>query len=454
MLYTNVLDLIGNTPMVELKNLDTGKCKLYAKLEYANPGGSIKDRIAYSMVQAAEKDGSLKKGATLVEATAGNTGLGLALLAIQRGYQLLVVMPDKMSKEKVFNLKALGATVVMTRSDVVKGHPEYYQDKAKKIAEDMENAFYVNQFANQANVQAHYQNTGPEIWDQLEGNVDAVVCGVGTGGTITGIGKFMKEKNPSIKMVLADPKGSILAEYIRSGRMEEPGSWLVEGIGEDFVPDIFDVSLVDEAFTVTDESAFKAARDLLQNEGLMIGSSSGTLLAAALDYCQAQDIAKNVVTIFPDSGAKYLSKMYNDDWMYDKGFSHRRKYGDLRDLILHRHHQKETTCINPSDTLLVALQFMKDNGYTQLPVLEDEKLVGIIDESDILFRVYNHPERFEEPARYAMTRNLELIDYKSPVSALMPIFDKDYVAIIMNGDSFLGIISRIDLINYIRKVVS
>ncbi len=454
MLFENVLDLIGNTPMIELRYLNTGKCQLFAKLEFMNPGGSIKDRIAYSMVLGAEKSGKLKPGATLVEATAGNTGLGLALLAIQRGYKLLVVMPDKMSKEKVFNLKAMGATVVMTRSDVGKGDPEYYQDKAMAIADSMENAFYVNQFSNQDNVAAHYNTTAPEIWDQLQGKVDAVVCGVGTGGTITGIGRFMKEKNPEIEMVLADPEGSVLADFIKTGQVGEAGSWLVEGIGEDFVPEICNLELVSHAYTISDETAFSAARELLQKEGLMVGSSSGTLLGAALEYCRQQESPKRVVTLFPDSGTKYLSKMYNEDWMYDKGFVTRRRFGDLRDLILHRHNQKETSFVSPADTLFSALQQMKDNDYTQLPVLDGKKLVGIVDESDILLHVYNRPERFEEPVHQAMTATLELINYKEPASKLMPIFEKDHVAIVMDGDEFLGIISRIDLINYIRKVVS
>lgn len=452
--FSDILDMIGNTPIVELKNLDTGKCQLFAKLEYLNPGGSIKDRIAKEMILTAEASGKLKPGDTLIEATAGNTGLGLALLAIQRGYKLLVVMPDKMSKEKVFNLKAMGAKVVMTRSDVMKGHQEYYQDKAKQISSEMENAFYVDQFENEANVAAHYQHTGPEIWEQMQGKLDAVVCGVGTGGTITGIGRFMKEKNSAIEMVLADPKGSVLAHYIDSGKLGKAGSWYVEGIGEDFIPSICDMTLIDKAITIPDQQAFDVARELLSKEGLMVGSSSGTLLGAALLYCQNQKTAKKVITLFPDSGTKYMSKMYNDDWMYDKGFISRRETGDLRDLIIHQHDQKEVVYAAPNDTLLTAYQLIKENAYSQLPVLNQEKLVGIIDESDILLRVYNHPDRFEEPVKKAMTTNLEVIDYKSSIDLLMDIFNHDHIAIVMDGNKFLGIISRIDLINYIRKVVS
>ncbi len=312
--YQNVLDMIGNTPMVKVNHLDTGCCNLYLKLELANPGNSIKDRIALSMINAAERRGDIKPGDTLVEATAGNTGLGLALVAAQKGYRLLIVMPDKMSMEKEYNLRAMGAEVIRTRSDVMKGHPEYYQEVAERIAKE-ENAFYVNQFANDANWQAHYQTTGPEIWRDLEEQVDAFVCGVGSGGTLTGVGRFLKEKNPEVDMVLADPQGSVLTHYHKTGEMIEAGSWVVEGIGEDFIPDICDMSLLDAAYTVSDKEALAAARDLLLKEGIMAGSSSGTLLAAALKYCQEQSSPKNVVTLACDTGNRYLSKMYNDDWM-------------------------------------------------------------------------------------------------------------------------------------------
>ncbi|MEE8273521.1 MAG: cysteine synthase family protein, partial [Alphaproteobacteria bacterium] len=240
--HTNVLDMIGNTPIIELSHLDTGRCRLFAKLENQNPGGSIKDRIGLSMIEAAERDGTLEPGGTIIEATAGNTGLGLALVAAQKGYRLIIVMPDKMSQEKVFHLKALGAEVRMTRSDVGKGHPEYYQDYAERLAGEM-GAFYVNQFANPANPLAHETGTGPEIWQQMGHDVDAVVCGVGSGGTLTGVGRFMKRVAPHVEMVLADPEGSILAEAVETGKVrEDVGSWLVEGIGEDFIPPVCDLS--------------------------------------------------------------------------------------------------------------------------------------------------------------------------------------------------------------------
>ena len=242
--FRNVLEMIGNTPLIEAKHLDAGPCRLFLKLENQNPGGSIKDRMALSMVEAAEREGKLGPGGLLVEATAGNTGLGLALVAAQKGYRLLLVIPDKMAQEKIFHLRALGADIVITRSDVGKGHPEYYQDKAEQIAAETPGAFYVNQFGNPANPRAHEESTGPEIWRQMDERVDAVVCGVGTGGTITGLSRFFAKVSPQTEMVLADPAGSVLTEFIQTGKMGKAGSWLVEGIGEDFLPPICDLSRV------------------------------------------------------------------------------------------------------------------------------------------------------------------------------------------------------------------
>ena len=279
-----VLALIGRTPLVELRRLDTGPCRLFAKLESQNPGGSIKDRIALAMIDAAEREGKLAPGATLVEATAGNTGLGLALVAAQKGYKLILVVPDKMAREKVMHVKAMGAEVVTTRSDVGKGHPEYYQDIAERIAAETPGSFWVNQFANPANPQAHYDTTAPEIHAQMEGRVDAVVAGVGSGGTLTGIGRYFRDHSPLTEMVLADPVGSILAPLVNTGETIEAGSWAVEGIGEDFVPPNLDLSLVRHAYSISDDEALAATRDLLVREGILAGSSSGTLLAAALTH--------------------------------------------------------------------------------------------------------------------------------------------------------------------------
>ncbi len=314
----SVLEMIGNTPLLRLSKLDTGCCELYGKLENLNPGGSIKDRIAMYMINDAEQQGKIKPGDTLVEATAGNTGLGLALVAAQKGYKLLIVMPDKMSMEKEYNLRAMGAHVIRTRSDVQKGHPEYYQEVAARLAQES-GGYFINQFANPANVKAHFETTAPEIWQQMDGRIDAMVVGVGSGGTLSGVGQYLKKHNPLLQMVLADPKGSILDHLHKTGEFKTAGSWLVEGIGEDFVPSICDLKLVDESYEIDDREAMHAGRDLLRHEGIMGGSSTGTLLAAALRYCRAQKTPKRVVTLICDTGTRYVSKMYNDEWMKSQG---------------------------------------------------------------------------------------------------------------------------------------
>ena len=451
-IFGNVLEMIGNTPMVEVSGLDTGPCRLFLKLESQNPGGSIKDRIGKSMIEAAERDGRLKPGGAIIEATAGNTGLGLALVAAQKGYRLTIVVPDKMAQEKIFHLKALGAQVRLTRSDVGKGHPDYYQDMAERIAAET-GAFFVNQFGNEANPLAHETTTGPEILEQMGGDLDAMVCGVGSGGTITGLGRYFAEHSPKTEMVLADPVGSILAEYVETGRVSnEVGSWMVEGIGEDFIPPIADLALVKKAYTVSDAEAFAVARELLAKEGILAGSSSGTLIAAALRYCREQSQPKRVVTFVCDSGNKYLSKMFNDYWMLDQGFIEREHRGDLSDLISRRHEERATVTLGPVDSLLTALGRMKLYDISQLPVLDDSgQVVGIIDEEDILLAVFRDDSHFRDPVESAMSARLETLQADQPLDALLPVFAKGHVAILLEGDTFLGLVTRIDLLNHLRR---
>lgn len=448
----NVLELIGNTPLVRVNHLDTGKCELFLKLESHNPSGSIKDRIALSMIEAAEREGKLKPGGLLVEATAGNTGLGLALVASQKGYKLLLVIPDKMSQEKIFHLRAMGAEVVITRSDVGIGHPEYYQDMAKRIAEER-GGFYVNQFENPNNPTAHERSTAPEIWAQMAHELDAIVCGVGSGGTLTGLGRFFSKQAPHVEMVLADPKGSILAPLVNEGVMIEPGSWLVEGIGEDFIPENCTLDFVKHAYTITDAESIHAARELLKYEGIICGSSSGTLLAAALRYCRAQQTPKRVVTLVCDSGNKYLSKIYNEYWLDDHGLVLKEETHDLRDLITRPHTARSAITVLPGDTLQNAYRKMKMYDVSQLPVMEKGKLAGILNETDILMAVTGNPAGFGIHVAEAMTRKLETISYTHSMDKLLPIFEKGMVAIIVDGDQFLGLVTPIDLLQYLRKRV-
>ena len=444
-----VLSLIGNTPMIEVAQLDTGPCRLFLKLESQNPGGSIKDRIALTMIEAAEKQG-LKEGSLLVEATAGNTGLGLALVGGQKGYRVLIVVPDKMSQEKIFHLKALGAEVVMTRSDVTKGHPEYYQDKAARIAAER-GGYYVNQFGNPANPLAHERSTGPEIWRQMEERVDAMVCGVGTGGTITGLSRFFAGVSPQTEMVLADPAGSVLTGYLETGRIGKAGSWLVEGIGEDFLPPICDLSRVRRAYSIPDREAFQACRELLKKEGILAGTSSGTLLAAALRYCREQKTEKRVVSLVCDSGNKYLSKVYNDFWMLDQGMLDRPRSGDLRDLIARRHAERAVATVGADETVLAAYQRMKLYEVSQLPVMRDGKIAGIVDEEDILMEVVDNPGHFDEPVTEAMESHLVTVPPDAPIEKLVEIFKRGLVAIIVDRGEFLGLVTRIDLLNWLRR---
>ena len=451
-IHSSVLELIGDTPIVQARRLDTGLCTLYLKLESANPGGSIKDRIGMSMIEAAEKRGDLKPGATLVEGTAGNTGIGLALVAQQKGYKLMLVVPDKMSREKIFNLKAMGAEVILTRSDVAKGHPEYYQDLAERIARETPGAYFINQFGNPDNPAAHEFGTGPEILRQMDGQLDAIVFGCGSSGTMTGLSRCFAEHSPQTELVLADPVGSILTQYINEGTLStKSGSWLVEGIGEDFLPQISDFSRVKKAYAISDAESFHTARDLLAKEGILGGSSTGTLLAAALKYCREQTEPKKVLVFVCDTGNKYLSKMYNDYWMLDNGFIERPQYGDLRDLILRPYSQRDTVVVSPTDLLTTAYQRMKLYDVSQLPVMEGDKLAGIVDESDVLLHVYGDEARFRDPVSTAMVSKLDRLDVRSPIEALLPVFDRGQVAIITDGDAFLGLITRIDLLNYLRR---
>lgn len=450
----SALDLIGRTPMLELTGFDTGPCRLFVKLESANPGGSIKDRIALSMIQAAEADGRLKPGGTLVEATAGNTGLGLAQVGILKGYKVLLIVPDKMSREKIQHLRALGVDVRITRSDVGKGHPEYYQDMAERLAAGIPGALYINQFANPANPKAHETTTGPEILEQMGGDLDAMVVGVGSGGTLTGLGRYFKAASPKTKMVLADPDGSILAPLVNTGKTIEPGSWVVEGIGEDFVPTNCDLTLVAKAYTIPDAESIAAARELLLKAGVLAGSSSGTLLAAALRYCREQTQPQRVVTLVCDTGSKYLSKVYNDSWLAEQGLTAKEMHGDLRDLIARTPGEGGAVTVGPDDTLLTAYNRMRQADVSQLPVLDDDgRLIGLIDESDLLEAVEDRrsDKRFAQPVSSAMTARLHTLQAHEPLDALLPLFERDQVAIVLEGREFLGLITRIDLINYLRR---
>jgi cystathionine beta-synthase len=448
--YSNVLDMVGQTPMLELLKMDTGQCRLFLKLELMNPGGSIKDRIGISMIEEAEKRGDIKPGDTLVEATAGNTGLGLALVAAQKGYQLILVLPDKMSQEKIFNLRAMGADVVLTRSDVGRGHPEYYQDMGKRLAEE-KGAYFINQFGNEDNPLAHQTTTGPEILDQLDGDVDAIVVGVGSSGTVSGLNKYLQEHSPNTELVIADPVGSVVADYVHTGEFGDSSSWLVEGIGEDFIPSIAEFEGVKMAYSISDAESFSTARELLRKEGVLAGSSTGTLLCAALKYCREQTEAKRVVTLACDTGNKYLSKLFNDFWLEDQGFITRETHGDLRDLIGRPHGERATITVGPTDVLTTAHNRLRNAGFSQLPVMHEGKLVGVVTEDAIIQYAFGKPDLMNSAVEEAMQTAFIKLEKDTSVNNLVAMLSVQPYAAVLDGEEFLGLITRSDVLNHLRK---
>ena len=448
----SLLDLIGGTPILQLKSLDTGPCNLYVKMESNNPGGSIKDRVGLAIIEEAEKSGELQHGGTIIEATAGNTGIGLALVAALKGYKIILVIPDKMSREKILHLEGLGAEIILTRSDVPEGHPEYYQDVARRLASETPGSFLANQFSNPANPMAHRTSTAPEMWDQMEGKIDAVVAGVGSGGTLTGLAEFFKAKDPSICMVAADPEGSIVADAVLKGNYAyDGGSWLVEGVGEDFIPDNFNTSLMDDAETVSDKEAFEVLQIILKEEGILGGSSSGTLVAAAAKWCRKQTEPKNVVTFICDTGNKYLSKAFNKSWLHDNNLLELEKFGDLRDLINRRADKGEMITVSPGETLLVAYNRMRASDISQIPVMDEGKLLGVMDEEDLLFTVSQEPGKFSDNVSLHMIDKLDTLQFDATKDELLTILSEGKVAIIFDKEIFIGFVTKVDLINFYRN---
>ena len=441
--------------MLKLKAFDTGPCELFVKLESHNPGGSIKDRVGLAIIEAAEKSGELKPGGTIIEATAGNTGIGLALVAAIKGYKIILVIPDKMSREKILHLEGLGAEIVLTRSDVPEGHPEYYQDLARKIVAETPGSFLANQFSNPVNPMIHRTTTAPEIWEQMNGNLDAVVAGVGSGGTLTGMAEFFKEKDPSIKMVAADPEGSIIADAVTKGSFSyDGGSWLVEGVGEDFIPDVLNVELLHDATIVSDKEAFQTLQTLIREEGILGGSSTGTLVAGAVKWCQKQTTPKRVVTFICDTGNKYLSKAFNKSWLHDNDLLEVTLVGDLTDLVNRRADQGDMISVSPSDTLLTAYKRMRASDISQIPVLDQGKLVGVLDEEDLLFNVSKSKEAFSKVAGEFMVTDLDVLPTTASEDELMEVLTQGKVAIIYDTDTFIGFITKVDLINHYRTKIS
>lgn len=448
----SLLEMIGNTPLLEIKNIDVGVCRLFVKMESQNPGGSIKDRVAISIIEQAEKDGLLKPGGTIVEATAGNTGIGLALVGVLKGYKVILVIPDKMSREKILHLKAIGTEIVFTRSDVSKEDPEYYHNIAERIVKETPGAFYANQFGNPANAKAHEETTAPEIWEQMDHNIDAFVAGVGSGGTLSGVGKFFKNVSPSTQIVAADPEGSIIFDAVKKGTFSyEGGSWFVEGIGEDFIPDVLDLSYIDDAVTIPDSKAFETLDLLLKKEGILAGSSAGTLVAGAIEWCKSQTEPKRVVSLICDTGNKYLSKAFDDAWLSNNGLNVRNLRNDLSDIVVMRADKQQVVSVKENDTVLIAYNRMRNSDFSQLPVLENDKLVGTISEDDILNYCAENKDGFNQSIDKVMSNNLHKIDCRASVDDLSLVLSKDNFAMIMEDETFIGIVTKVDLLAYLKN---
>ncbi|MDP2877083.1 MAG: cysteine synthase family protein [Holophaga sp.] len=442
---TSVLETIGNTPMLRVSRIDTGPCELFLKLENQNPGGSIKDRIALSIIQEAERDGRLKPGGTLVEATAGNTGLGLALVGRAKGYPVVLVVPDKMAEEKVLQLRALGAEIHLTRSDVGKDHPDYYQNVAARLAASVPGAFYTDQFTNPANPKAHEETTGPEILAQMGGNLDAVVCGVGSGGTLAGLTHCFRGRSLPVAMVLADPEGSVLAPWIREGHVPEAGSWAVEGIGEDYLPPQADFGLVSRAYAIGDQESFQAARLLLEAEGILAGSSTGTLLAAALRYCREQTTPKRVVTFVCDTGTRYLSKVYSPVWMRRRGWDGAERFGDLRDFAVRRFQDGTAPMTVAEDLGLAVLKRFEATGLPSLPVFQGMEPIGMIESTRFLLSINSDPKALTRRAEHLVAPEVPMLDSGRDFKALVNLLEHSPIALLTHQGQPFGLIAPLDL---------
>jgi cystathionine beta-synthase len=452
MWHKNILEVIGNTPLVRLNQMARGlRATILAKLEYLNPGGSVKDRIGITMLEAAEKAGKLKPGGTVIEGTSGNTGMGLALAAAIKGYQCIFTMPDKMSQEKIDALRALGAEVIVTPTQVDHHDPRSYHSVALRLSREIPNSVFPNQYENPANVIAHYQTTGPEIWEQTEGKVTHVVIGVGTGGTITGVARYLKEKNPAIRVIGADPQGSIFAEMFRTGRKPQSQPYKVEGIGQDEKPGNVDFSVIDEIHTVSDKDAFLRTRQLARSEGIFAGGSAGAAVHIALKCAETLGEENIMVVIIPDSGTRYLSKIYNDNWMRDNQFLEPRitvRAGQVvRDKI---RRTKEIVSIPLGVTVQDAVNLMREHEISQIPVIEGGEVVGSLSEARILEILVQNPEARRKPVAEYMERPFPVISEDASITEVTNSIQSTTAVLVRHGHGF-DIITKSDLIYFLTR---
>ncbi len=445
---SSILEQIGNTPLIKLNKLSKGfKPQIFAKLESANPGGSVKDRIGISMIEAAERDGLLKPGGTVIEATSGNTGIGLALACAVKGYKCIFVVTDKVSQEKINYLRALGAEVIIVPRTLDPDDPDQYINFAKRLSKEIPNSFFAYQYANQANPEAHYKITGPEIWEQTDGKITHFVAGIGTGGTITGVGKFLKERNPSIKIVGADPIGSIYKYYKETGTLTKGSPYLVEGIGQDCIPEIVNFEVIDEIINVSDRDSFLYARRLTREEGIFCGGSTGTILYATLEI--AENLTENDLIVFVvcDTGERYLSKFYNRDWLIEhRILLHEPK--TIKDLteLKHRKGYQILVSLRSEQYVKDALDLISNTGFSHIPVIENKKSIGVIKENRLLKKLIENPELKNSKVQDLMDESLEVLDINTSLDELKEYLKKDYAVLVSEFGRIIDIITRYDLI--------
>ena len=453
--HQDIISAIGNTPIVRLNHFRTESgAALYAKLEYLNPGSSIKDRIAVQMIEDAEAQGLLKPGGTIVECTSGNTGMGLAMVGAVKGYRTILVMPDKVSSEKIKALRAFGARVITTPTAVSPDDPRSYYSVARRISEETTNCFFANQYHNPSNPRAHERFSGPEIWEQMGADVDAVVIATGTGGTISGIARVLRRHKPSIKMVCVDPVGSIFYDYWRTGVVPDLfKTYKVEGFGEDFLPSTIDFKMIDEVVQVSDKECFLTARELTRKEGLFTGGSGGGAVAGALKWAKAHPEARVILIILPDSGSRYLSKVFDDQWLAENSFlDDEARLGAVRDLLGRRRTPLVTAPCTAHVQEIVAL--MKQHGISQIPLLDREKMVGMITELRLLKTMLDDPASVDRPVRELAESAFELVTPDTPISRLSQIFTDGNVAIVQEDARPTAVITKIDLIDYLARTAS
>jgi cystathionine beta-synthase len=452
---SDITQAIGNTPIVKLNKVTEGlAADIYVKCEYLNPMGSHKDRVARNMIQEAEARG-LKPGGTLVEATSGNTGAALAMMAAVRGYKCVFVMPDKMSQEKVANLRALGAKVVICPTAVEPEDPRSYYQVAKRIANETANCFYANQYHNPDNPTAHYKSTGPEIWEQCGPELDVLVAGLGTGGTISGTGKFLKERNPSVRLVGVDPVGSLYYDFIKDKRLTKPFSYKVEGIGEDFFPSTINMEIIDEVVRVDDKECFLMTRDLVRLEGLFVGGSCGAAVAGAVKYARATGRKENILVMLADGASKYLSKIFNDDWMRENGFLDEggSALGTVRELLTLRGATHKVETASSHDSILTVVNKLKSFGISQLPVVDEGRLRGLIHESDLLKALVSGRTQ-DTPIADMVESDYATVTPQTKVELLKNVLNDAKVALVMEGPSIVGLVTKIDLIEFLATRVA